>query len=77
MSRAKITTPEILTEESVVELKLRPQRLAEFIGQAIIAPPESMRQRIADLTKAGELGKAGELADEWATKAQMLLAKLK
>ena len=34
MSRAKITTPEILTEESVVELKLRPQRLAEFIGQA-------------------------------------------
>ncbi len=34
MSRAEITTPEVLTEESVVELKLRPQRLAEFIGQA-------------------------------------------
>ncbi|MCX5756556.1 MAG: Holliday junction branch migration DNA helicase RuvB [Gemmatimonadetes bacterium] len=33
MSRAEITTPEVLTEESVVELKLRPQRLAEFIGQ--------------------------------------------
>jgi Holliday junction DNA helicase RuvB len=32
-SRAEITTPEVLTEESVVELKLRPQRLAEFIGQ--------------------------------------------
>ncbi len=34
MSRNEITTPEVLTEESVVELKLRPQRLAEFIGQA-------------------------------------------
>jgi len=33
MSRAEITTPEAITEESVVELKLRPQRLAEFIGQ--------------------------------------------
>lgn len=33
MSRAEITTPEVLTEESVVELSLRPQRLAEFIGQ--------------------------------------------
>ena len=33
MSRAEITTPEALTEESVVELSLRPQRLAEFIGQ--------------------------------------------
>ena len=34
MSRTEITTPEVLAEESVVELKLRPQRLAEFIGQA-------------------------------------------
>jgi Holliday junction DNA helicase RuvB len=33
MSRPEITTPEVLTEESVVELSLRPQRLAEFIGQ--------------------------------------------
>ena len=33
MSRPEITTPEALTEESVVELSLRPQRLAEFIGQ--------------------------------------------
>jgi len=33
MSRAEITTPEILSDESVVELSLRPQRLAEFIGQ--------------------------------------------
>jgi holliday junction DNA helicase RuvB len=33
MSRAEITTPEVLAEESVVELSLRPQRLAEFIGQ--------------------------------------------
>jgi len=34
MTRAEITTPQVLTEESVVELSLRPQRLAEFIGQA-------------------------------------------
>src|SRR5215218_9569714 len=31
--RAEITTPEALSDESVVELSLRPQRLAEFIGQ--------------------------------------------
>ena len=31
--RAEITTPEALPDESVVELSLRPQRLAEFIGQ--------------------------------------------
>ncbi|MBX3174550.1 MAG: Holliday junction branch migration DNA helicase RuvB [Gemmatimonadaceae bacterium] len=34
MSRAEITTPESLADESVVELSLRPQRLAEFIGQS-------------------------------------------
>jgi Holliday junction DNA helicase RuvB len=34
MSRAEITTPEVIADESVVELSLRPQRLAEFIGQA-------------------------------------------
>ena len=33
MSRAEITTPEALADESVVELSLRPRRLAEFIGQ--------------------------------------------
>ena len=33
VARAEITTPEALSEESVVELSLRPQRLAEFIGQ--------------------------------------------
>ena len=33
MSRAEITTPEELPDESVVELSLRPQRLEEFIGQ--------------------------------------------
>ena len=31
--RSEITTPEVLSDESVVELSLRPQRLAEFIGQ--------------------------------------------
>lgn len=39
--RAEITTPEALSEESVVELSLRPQRLAEFIGQERIK--ESLR----------------------------------
>jgi holliday junction DNA helicase RuvB len=34
MARAEITTPEVLSDESVVELSLRPQRLEEFIGQA-------------------------------------------
>jgi Holliday junction DNA helicase RuvB len=33
MTRAEITTPEVLSDESVVELSLRPQRLNEFIGQ--------------------------------------------
>jgi holliday junction DNA helicase RuvB len=33
MARTEITTPEALSDESVVELSLRPQRLSEFIGQ--------------------------------------------
>src|SRR5437870_10524423 len=33
MSHPEITTPEALTDETVVGLSLRPQRLAEFIGQ--------------------------------------------
>src|ERR687896_1016507 len=33
MTRAEITTPEAIADETVVELSLRPQRLAEFIGQ--------------------------------------------
>ena len=33
INRPEITTPEVLAEESVVELSLRPQRLEEFIGQ--------------------------------------------
>ena len=41
MSRAEITTPEALVDESVVELSLRPQRLAEFIGQQKVK--ESLR----------------------------------
>jgi Holliday junction DNA helicase RuvB len=31
--KSEITTPEVLADESVIELSLRPQRLAEFIGQ--------------------------------------------
>ena len=33
VTRTEITTPEVLSDESVVELSLRPQRLSEFIGQ--------------------------------------------
>ncbi len=36
MSRPEITTPEELPDDSVVELSLRPQRLAQFIGQSRI-----------------------------------------
>src|SRR5438067_5629767 len=45
MTRAEITTPEILVDESVVELSLRPQRLSEFIGQQKVK--ESLRIYIA------------------------------
>ncbi len=41
MSRPEITTPDALGDESVVELSLRPQRLAEFIGQERVK--ESLR----------------------------------
>src|SRR5438270_1628796 len=41
MSRAEITTPEILSDESVVELSLPPQRLSEFIAQQKVK--ESLR----------------------------------
>src|SRR4051812_10437044 len=41
MSRPEITTPEALTDESVIELSLRPQRLSEFIGQQKVK--ESLR----------------------------------
>ncbi len=32
--RSEITTPDVLGDEGVMELSLRPQRLAEFIGQS-------------------------------------------
>ncbi len=41
MPRTEITTPDVLPDESVVELSLRPQRLAEFIGQTKVK--ESLR----------------------------------
>jgi Holliday junction DNA helicase RuvB len=41
MSPREITTPEELAEEGPVELSLRPQRLAEFIGQGKVK--ESLR----------------------------------
>ncbi len=39
--RSEVTTPEVLSDESVVELSLRPQRLSEFIGQPKVK--ESLR----------------------------------
>src|SRR6516164_2645707 len=42
MTRAEITTPEAIAEETVVELSLRPQRLAEFIGQTKVK--EALRE---------------------------------
>lgn len=41
MSQTEITTPEVLEDEGIVELSLRPQRLAEFIGQKKVK--ESLR----------------------------------
>ncbi|MBW3553289.1 MAG: Holliday junction branch migration DNA helicase RuvB [Gemmatimonadetes bacterium] len=41
MSQPEITTPEALADEETVELSLRPQRLAEFIGQPKVK--ESLR----------------------------------
>ena len=41
MTRTEITTPDVLPEESAVELSLRPQELAEFIGQPKVK--ESLR----------------------------------
>jgi Holliday junction DNA helicase RuvB len=41
MTRAEITTPEVIPDASVVELSLRPQRLAELIGQGKVK--ESLR----------------------------------
>src|SRR5690606_40023466 len=39
--RSEITTPEVLSEESAVELSLRPRRREEFIGQPKVK--ESLR----------------------------------
>jgi holliday junction DNA helicase RuvB len=41
MGRTEITTPDVLADESAVELSLRPQRLEEFIGQPRVK--ESLR----------------------------------
>ncbi|MFW5947292.1 MAG: Holliday junction branch migration DNA helicase RuvB [Gemmatimonadota bacterium] len=52
MSEPEITTPEALTEEQEAELSLRPQRLAEFIGQAKVK--ESLRIAIEAAKRRGE-----------------------
>jgi len=52
MTRAEITTPEALVDESVVELSLRPQRLAEFIGQQKVK--DSLRIYIDAASSRGE-----------------------
>ena len=52
MSRPEITTPEVLSDESVVELSLRPQRLEEFIGQHKVK--ENLRLAIDAALARGE-----------------------
>jgi holliday junction DNA helicase RuvB len=52
MSQPEITTPEALTGEQDVELSLRPQRLAEFIGQPKVK--ESLRIAIDAAKGRGE-----------------------
>ena len=52
MNQPEITTPEALTDERDVELSLRPQRLAEFIGQSKVK--ESLRIAIDAAKGRGE-----------------------
>ncbi len=52
MTQPEITTPEALTEEQEVELSLRPQRLAEFIGQPKVK--ESLRIAIDAALQRGD-----------------------
>ena len=52
MNQPEITTPEALTEEIEAELSLRPQRLAEFIGQTKVK--ESLRIAIDAAKGRGE-----------------------
>ncbi|MFP4622877.1 MAG: Holliday junction branch migration DNA helicase RuvB [Gemmatimonadota bacterium] len=52
MTEPEITTPEALTEEQEVELSLRPQRLAEFIGQSKVK--ESLRIAIDAARQRGD-----------------------
>ncbi len=52
MTQPEITTPEALTEELDAELSLRPQRLAEFIGQSKVK--ESLRIAIDAAKGRGE-----------------------
>jgi Holliday junction DNA helicase RuvB len=51
-SRSEITTPQVLGDEEVVELSLRPQRLAEFIGQPKVK--ESLKIAIDAASRRGE-----------------------
>jgi Holliday junction resolvasome RuvABC ATP-dependent DNA helicase subunit len=64
MSRAEITTPEVLADESVVELSLRPQRLAEFIGQQKVKEmktEEGFNASTAETaTRSRSINRAGE-----------------
>jgi len=50
--RSEITTPDVIADESAVELSLRPQRLAEFIGQDKVK--ESLRIAIDAAKGRGE-----------------------
>src|SRR4028119_1724989 len=50
--RSEITTPQVLGDEEVVELSLRPPRLAEFIGQPKVK--ESLQIAIDAATRRKE-----------------------
>src|SRR2546426_686188 len=52
MSRAEITTPEVLVEASAVEYSRPPQRLAEFTGQPAAMEEYKVDIRLGDGPKA-------------------------
>mgnify|MGYP000176532584 CR=1 FL=1 len=64
MSRAEITTPEALADESVVELSLRPQRLVEFIGQQKVKDSLGIAIAAARAMETALAGLNSELAAE-------------
>ena len=52
MTRAEITTPDVLPDERVTDAALRPSRLDEFVGQAKVK--ESLQIAIDAAKQRGE-----------------------